>query len=443
MSSTAATPPPPHRDSWPVGAAFEDMPLNSRHVLAGGTLFVAFVLEAWEMLALVYIGADVRHSLGIDAASLGTLVSALFLGMIPGSLLAGTVADRYGRRRTCVWSLALYGVCTVAAAFAPGYGWLLAARFLAGFALSGLHVMAFPYFEELLPVRVRGKATVYLSSGWALGLLLAVGSTSALGGFGWRTVMLTNALVALWALAIRALVPESPYWLAARGRQEQARAVLRRLGAHVPAAVELTVPAQKAGSVAAIFTGSLRRITLVQVALNFVFAWGYWGLQTGLPELLARRGMSLPDTLAFTAVSAVCMIPGYLSASWLTHRFGRRPVFVGYICAAAAGGVVFATASGAVALYAGNLLLAFFSLGAFGVWNTWLAELYPTAVRGVGYGWGIFAQRVANTAAPSVIGVMAAGAVGFGATVAFIDVFLVVTALLAARLPETEGARLR
>jgi MFS transporter, putative metabolite:H+ symporter len=296
------------------------MCLNSRHVLAGGTLFTAFVLEAWEMLALVYVGADVRRSLGIDAAGLGTLVSALFLGMIPGSLLAGTVADRIGRRRTCTWSLALYGVCTLLAAFAPAYGWLLAMRLLAGFTLSGLHVMAFPYFEELLPVRVRGKATVYLSSGWALGLLLAVGSTALLGRYGWRTVMLANALVALWALAIRALVPESPYWLAAAGRQERARAVLRQLGARLPDQVTLTVPEQKAGSMAAIFGGTLRRITLRQVVLNFVFSWGYWGLQTGLPELLADRGMSLPDTLAFTAVSAVCMIPGYLSASWLTHR---------------------------------------------------------------------------------------------------------------------------
>ncbi|WP_037078537.1 MFS transporter [Pseudonocardia spinosispora] len=426
----------------PVGAVFEDMRLRLPHIRAGAVLCIAFVLEAWEMLALVYIGADVRRSLGIDEASLGLLVSALFLGMIPGSLISGVLADRIGRRRTCTWSLALYGVCTAVAAFASNYPWLLAARLLAGLMLSGVHVTVFPYFEELLPVRVRGKATVYLSSGWAFGLLLAVGTTSAVGGYGWRAVVFLNALVGLWALAIRMFVPESPYWLVASGRQAQARTVLRTLGAEVPDDVTLTVPEHRVGSVRAIFARPLRRITVTQIVLNFALSWGYWGLQTGLPELLRGKGLTVSATLGFTALSALMMIPGYLSASWLTHRYGRRRVFITYITSAAASGVLFAFAGTMPMLYVGNFLLAFFSLGAFGVWNTWLGEFYPTAVRGVGYSWGIFAQRVANTIAPTVIGLMLARATAFGTTVVFIDAFLLVSALLSVQLPETRDTRL-
>ena len=58
-------------------------------------------------------------------------------------------------------------------------------------------------------------------------------------------------------------------------------------------------------------------------------------------------------------------------------------------------------------LYLSNFALAFFSLGAWGVWGTWIAELYPTRQRTIGYGWAILAQRVANILAPSVIGMLA------------------------------------
>ncbi len=427
----------------PVGDVFASMTLGPRQVRAGLVLFVAFVLEAWEMLGLVYIGADVRASLHIDEAALGLLISALFFGMIPGALVFGVLADRLGRRRICTWSLALYGVCTALAAFAPNYQWLVVTRFAAGFALSGLHVMAFPYFEELLPVRVRGKATVYLSSGWALGILLAVGSTALLGAHGWRVVVFANALVGLWALAISAWVPESPYWLAARGRQREARSVLIGLGADISDRTELTATGEGAGSITAVFRLPLRWVTVQQLLLNFALSWGYWGLQTGLPTLLTARGLSLPSTLSFTALSALVMIPGYISASFLTRRFGRRWVFIVYIGLAAVGGAVFASAPNLTLLYLGNFVVSFFSLGAFGVWNTWLGELYPTAVRGVGYSWGIFSQRVANAVVPSVVGFMLAGQAGFGATTAFIDAFLIATALCALGLPETESKPLQ
>jgi len=77
------------------------------------------------------------------------------------------------------------------------------------------------------------------------------------------------------------------------------------------------------------------------------------------------------------------------------------------------------------------------------VWDTWLGELYPTRIRVVGYSWGVFAQRVANTAAPSVVGLLVASAATFNMTVGFINAFLLATALLAILLPETEGRDLQ
>jgi MFS transporter, putative metabolite:H+ symporter len=259
---------------------------------------------------------------------------------------------------------------------------------------------------------------------------------------GWRAILAFSALASLWSFVLAAWVPESPYWLVGVNRKQDARAVLERLTCgrvSLPPAQVLTIERSAKGSTFDIFKGAALRITALQVAVNFAFSWGYWGLQTWMPTLLQQRGLSLPQSYGFIALSAVCMIPGYLAASWLTGRFGRKRVVIAFVAASAIAGYGFANATDLPGLYASNFLLAFFSLGAWGVWDTWIGELYPTRIRVIGYSWGVMAQRVANTLAPSVVGLLIARSSSFNLTATFIDAFLVVTALLAMFLPETEG----
>ncbi|MBB5783720.1 MFS transporter [Nonomuraea jabiensis] len=425
----------------PIGAAFDRMPFTRRHVLVALALFIAFVIESWEQLALVYVSGDLGTAFGIDEAGVGVVLSAVAFGMIPGVLVWGPVADRAGRKPVAFWSLLAYGAIALASAFAPNMAVLVALRVASGLALAGVYTITFPYFLELLPTRSRGRAAVYLSIGWPIGMLAAIGASTTLGGLGWHVVVIASAAAGLWAFAIRAWVPESPYWLAARGRQEEARAVLRTLSSP-DADASFTVASERVGRPLDLFRGGLSRITVVMLLLNFVFNWGYWGLQTWLPTLLQQKGLTLSASLGFAALSALMMIPGYVSASLLTGRFGRKKVFLVYVVAAVLGGLWFATASSTTGLYLGNFVLSFFSLGAWGVWNTWNGEFYPTALRGTGYSWATAAQLVATTVAPSAVGALLAHATGFTATMLIINAFMVATALLAVPLPETEGREL-
>ncbi|MGW0198641.1 MFS transporter [Nonomuraea sp. NPDC003201] len=425
----------------PIGAAFDRMPFTRRHVLIALALFIAFVIESWEQLALVYVSGDLGTAFGIDEAGVGVVLSAVAFGMIPGVLVWGPVADRVGRKPVAFWSLLAYGVIALASAFAPNMTVLVTLRVASGLALAGVYTITFPYFLELLPTRSRGRAAVYLSIGWPIGMLAAIGASTTLGGLGWHVVVIASAAAGLWAFAIRAWVPESPYWLAARGRQEEARAVLRTLSSP-DAEASFTVASERVGRPLDLFRGGLARITVVMLLLNFVFNWGYWGLQTWLPTLLQQKGLTLSASLGFAALSALMMIPGYVSASLLTGRFGRKKVFLVYVVAALLGGLWFATASSTTGLYLGNFVLSFFSLGAWGVWNTWNGEFYPTALRGTGYSWATAAQLVATTVAPSAVGALLAHATGFTATMLIINAFMVATALLAVPLPETEGREL-
>ena len=161
-----------------------------------------------------------------------------------------------------------------------------------------------------------------------------------------------------------------------------------------------------------------------------------------MPALLAKRGLSAPEGLGFMAISALFMFPGYISASYLTGKYGRKKVMLSYVFMSAVAGFGFANSGSVNEMYAWNFVLSFFSLGAWGVWNTWLGEIYDTKSRGAGTAWGVSAQRVANAAAPVVIGAMLVTS-SFAVTVAFISSFLAVTFVAAALLPETEGEALR
>lgn len=428
-----------------VGDVFKDVPLTRTHLQCCLVLFFVFAIEAWEMMIIVYTSPLIAAEFSLDALAVGHLISAMFIGMLVGALAWGKVAERIGRKRAIVWSLGSYGVISLASAFAPDYSTLYALRLLSGVAAVGMMVVTFAHFQELLPVRHRGALTVYLASGWPIGMLLALGATVWLLPYGWRAIIVLSSLGGLWAIAVARWVPESPYWLASMGRQADARATIDTLSqgkVQLPESCTLQVDRSVSGSQRELFSRALLKVSLLQITVNFTFSWGYWGLQTWLPTLLQQRGLSLPQSYGFIALSALCMIPGYVAASYLTGRFGRKKVIVAFISASVLAGYGFANAHTLEMLYVSNFALAFFSLGAWGVWGAWIGELYPTPLRTVGYGWAIFAQRVANVLAPSLIGALIALGSSFNLTTTIINAFLLVTVILVVFIPETEGKAL-
>jgi len=429
----------------PLGELFVTMPVTRRHWIAGFILFGAFVIESWEMMVIIFAGVSISAEFKLSSVQLGSLIGSIFLGMIPGALLWGWAIDKVGRKRAVVFSLALYGIVSMASAAAVTFEMLWLLRFTCGIALAGLLVTTFPYFEELLPVRVRGSASVYLASGWPLGLLIAVAAAYMLAPYSWRYAVALSAMAGLWAIPASLLLPESPHWLHAKGRDAEALKVVAGLstGPH-RAMVERAHLVREAEGEASFF-GIFRRdallVTTLQTIVNLTFSLGYWALSTWMPALLAKRGLSAPEGLGFIALSALFMFPGYVAASLLTGQFGRKKVMVAFVSLACASGFGFASAASVQEMYAWNFLLSFSSLGAWGIWNTWMGEIYTTRVRMAGYAWGIAAQRIANAAAPVAMGVLLER-VGVTDTVMIISSALAITIIAAALLPETEGGAL-
>ncbi|MYN13564.1 MFS transporter [Pusillimonas sp. TS35] len=421
------------------------MPLTREHLKACIVLFLVFAIDAWAMMIIVYTAPYISAEMSINPANMGHLIGAIFVGMAIGSLFWGRVANHIGRKTSIIASLALYGVLSGASAFAPDYTWLYALRLLSGIPAAGMFVICFPLFEEMLPVRDRGRLTVYLAAGWPIGMLLAVGVTVLLAPYGWRWIIGVSSLPALFLFAVAAWVPESPYWLVSKNRQSDARGIISTLSrgtVQIPASTQLRMESSGTGAVVSLFRGPLLPISILQILINFTFAWGYWGLQTWLPTLLQQKGLSLPQSFGFIALSTLAMIPGYVASSILTGRLGRKKVVVGFVACGAIAGYAFANAWDMPSLYISNFILVFFTLGAWGVWDAWIAELYPSEVRTDGYGWAVLSQRLANIIAPSTIGLLVALNWSFNLTTTLINMFLVATVLLALLLPETEGKQL-
>lgn len=427
-----------------VGELCDRMKLSKAHIIAGSVLFFTFVIESWEQVGLVYVSDGVGADFGVNKTQLGWALSAVAFGMVPGALLWGLLIDRLGRRKVTVYSLLLYAALALLAGLSPAFWPFLVLRFLSGVAFGGVYSVTFPYFIELLPTRWRGQGAVALSIGFPIGTLLCIGVSQSLGTISWRAVAIVAALAGLWALAVIRWVPESPYWLAERGRHTEAARVLRRLGSAVAEDSTFTVEeqSQTAGNIRGLFRYRVRRRFLLLLLVSFTFSWGYWGMQTWLPVLLQGRGMSVSSALWFVALTQLVSVPGYLLAAWLTGKHGRKRVFLWFVFASAAGGLLFGLAVNAGQMYAGNLLLAFFALGAWGIWNTWSGEVLPTGLRGLGYAWVTSAILLAQTVSVPVIGAMMDHGIASSITIGSIILFLVIALLAVFPLPETEGRAL-
>lgn len=333
---------------------------------------------------------------GLDGYSLGWAVGAVLIGCALGAMIAGRLADRFGRRSILFVCAFLFALSGIGAGLSDSLFLFIFFRLAGGLGVGAAAMVSPMYIAEIAPADWRGRLVSLYQLAIVLGILGAYFSNYALQGIGensWRWMFASQAAPSVLFGALLFFVPETPRWLASRNRKEEAMEVLLRMN-NVPEAARLMNEIEisfagrsaafkdvlKRGYRPALFTGILLAVFQQVTGINAVIYYA--------PMIFEQTGGSFSPLLQTIAIGVVNVISTGVAIG-LVDKWGRRQLLV---TGCALMGLML-TALGLCFHYHffGYYLVLLFTLGyvaAFGctlgavVW-VYLSEMFPNRIRGI------------------------------------------------------------
>ncbi len=368
--------------------------------------------EYYDLFFTAYIGPGLVRSGMFSSTSasffgftgLAGFVAATFAGLLIGTSLFSFTADRSGRRVIFTGSLLWYSAASVVMAFQNSAPHILIWRIVAGIGIGVELVTIDTYIAELVPKELRGRAFAFNSVVQfcvlpivALAAWLLV-PHRPLGLDGWRWVVLIGAAGAIFVWFIRRSVPESPRWLIAHGKLEEAERVVAALETRVES--ELVAPLPPAvpvardeakGNFAEIFRAPYLGRTLMLTVFQFFQTVGYYGFSSWVPTLMIAAGITTTLSLRYSFLIALAAPFGPLLAMSVADRTERKwQIVVSAICIGGFG-LLFAAQRNPVWLVACGIMLTCSNNWMSYAFHAYQSELFPTRVRaqavGFVYSW--------------------------------------------------------
>ncbi len=328
-------------------------------------------------------------------------LSAGFLGLFIGSLLAGYIGDFYGRKRSYQFNLLLFGAFTLLSAFAPNILTLTIFRLIAAIGLGAEIVTGYATVNEFAPVNRRGHwsgmCAIIANSGAPLTLLIA---TFMIPHFGWRSMFALMGALALILWIARHNFPESPRWLLDRGRTEEAGKIIGELTenglyAETPEAAKLEE------SHTPFSRGLFIAIIGVSATLLCQYTFTSW-----VPTLLVQQGLDIFSSIGFSAIMMIGAPIGALIGTLLVDRAGRKNVITTSFIAAAILGIAYAHETTTAGILINGILITitFYILMATMV-SVYTNELFATSHRFRGAGTANAIAKGLNTLMPTFVAI--------------------------------------
>ena len=417
---------------------------------------LAGLLFGFDVAIITGAGPFFTKLFGLNNFQEGWAYSSLLFGCIFGAIIAGRLADTYGRKIILFMVAGLFLITSVASGLANSLAWLATARIFGGFAVGAASATAPMYISEISPPSRRGSLVSMYQLFIVTGILVSYLINYLLSGTGvnnWRWMFITGALPSAFFLVMLFFIPESPRYLCKKGKNEKALDVLAQVGGEEIARqqlqeIEKSLHNEKV-SFRELLNPSLRKVLwvgfllaiLVQMSgINVVidyapkiFTRAGWNLDTGL---FATFGLGLVN-FSFTWVSIL-----------LIDKFGRRLLYIW-----GSAGMSISLAGLAIAGFTGHfegllvLFLIIFFLASFAssigpVFWTYVSEIFPNKIRGTAMTVPVFTQWIFNALAVLVFPAML-HRLKPGITFGIILVFALLQLMLAIRnMPETKGKSL-
>jgi putative MFS transporter len=420
-----------------IVARMDRLILSPFHRKVCGLIGLCSFFDSFDALVLPSALVVIVTSLHISFVNVGLLLSSAYVGMTIGALVFGWLSEIIGRKPLIVISVGSFGLLSIFAGFAWNYDSLIITRLVQGLALGGEIPVVTALYNEFLPGKARAMPffygfTIQFTAGLFVAPLVGLASMAIFGPeVGWRVLFGLGGLAILVAAAVQMIVPESPRFLAEKGRAAEADAVVqtfeastrRKLGSLPPVVIRARIAETKT-RFAELFAGGYGIRTLVSWVLFFCTNFVTYGLAGWLPTLYVRVGGLQPDkALMLSLVFGAVQLAAAFMWGALADRLGRRRGFIiGYSLAIIGMGTgVIATGWLGFSGWPVLVLVAF--LTGLGIGFTaslcflYTAEMFPTRMRSWAIATGTASNRIGSFVAPTVIGLL------LGADLGIVSVF--------------------
>jgi putative MFS transporter len=379
-----------------IAGRLERLPFTSWHWRIIGIALICWLAEAIDIGLTGATIPSLRANFNLSGTEVGLLGTSTTITIVIFLFIAGPLIDHFGKRQVMLAALLIFGISTIATTFSPSFAVVIALRIVAGMGLGMLFTVPYQIIVEMVPASIRGASVgsvnAVLNLGYFSNLLAA---SFIIPAFGWRPMYLLGGLGLVAFLIAWWFLPESPRWLEAKGRHDEADAVMNDIEATVERASGKPLPPPKpdvriaprsapSAALREMFRGALLWRTIWLWAVVSCLWSTFYLFSIYLPTMLNSQGMALGSALLTAAVVNAVPIPTHLVGAWLLEKVGRKITIATYAGIAIVGVVIFALASTyAVALFGASLGLGFMA-ATFSFTKLVAAEQYPTRLRGSG-----------------------------------------------------------
>ena len=417
-----------------AGARLDRLPISPFHYRIFWLVGAGMFFDGYDLyVGASVLGAAVQTKFAV-LAHVPEFISWTFVGMTIGAVITGFLGDKYGRRFTYQINLLVFGLASLAAAFAQTMDQLIICRFVQGLGLGAEIVVGYSTLTEFVPPKSRGR---WLSM-MAFIVVAGFPATSILGyliipAFGWRPMVIIAGVGSLIVWYLRKNLPESPRWLESQGRTGEAETLMQQIEKEASGSASLPppaigAPAMQLSAVDMFKPPMLQRLLVgswVLITINSLI----FGFVIFLPQFFMRQGLTIANSLGYTVVLSAASLVGCALGAYISDAIGRRWSIIGASLVTIVSGYIYARFSAgsdpAIVLSVGFVLIVAIYVQTAILFGVYTPELFPTEIRLRANGICNTFGRASSVVVPFIVGALLAS-YGFPGVVWFMIGLVVV-----------------
>lgn len=393
----------------------ERLPLNKALIALVALLSWCWVMEAFDLGMIGPVLVVLKKIWTLDASTLGLLGSCSTAGVVIGTASAGFLTDRFGRKKILLWGVFIFTFFTLIGSLYTNLTWIVVMRFISGLGAGAVFPLPYLMISEIAPAKHRGNLVCICNAVLTASYLLPTLCGSwAINNFpldtAWRIPFIIGGLPIITIYFLYRYLPESPRWLMQQGRHSEVNALVEKLerSAGVTPDPNYINPdilqnlqqskseAQRRGkhSWKALFTSPYLSRSLVSWSMYTAGLITWYVVMVYVPTILTSYGFNMANSVMLTGGMMVLGGAGAVIIGPLADKYGRKPIWSLYVGITIISLFLLTTTESIPLLLCIGACVAFFGTGIMPVCKVYIAEQYPTELRGVGTGFGEATSRV-------------------------------------------------